>query len=288
MKRAVVLSVLMLAPLFQRAIAAEPAIPLWKTMPAVAPMPVADQSGLAPINGIDLYYAVFNKAGGDPVILLHGGLGTSDQWGAEVPALATARKVIVIDSRGHGRSTLGAQGLGYGLMASDVLGLMDYLKISKASIVGWSDGGIIGLILAIHHPERIDKLFAFGANFNNADDPPEPPDPAGFARYKARAEADYRNLSSTPNDFPKLLSALRKMYSKEPNIGAAELGTIRAKTVIADGQYEQFISRKHTEMLAHLIPGAKLVIIPDVSHSGPAQDPIRFHQAVLNLLDGER
>ena len=109
-----------------------------------------------------------------------------------------------------------------------------------------------------------------------------------FARYKAKAEADYRNLSSTPNDFPKLLGALRTMYGHEPNIGAAELGMIRAKTVIADGQYEQFISRKHTEMLAHLIPGAKLVIIPNVSHGGPAQDPIRFHQAVLNLLDGER
>ena len=100
---------LMLAPLFRFAMAAEPAVPLWKTMPDVAPMPVADQSGLAPIDGIDLYYAVFNKAGGDPVILLHGGLGSSDQWGAEVPALAKSRKVIVIDSRGHGRSTLGAK-----------------------------------------------------------------------------------------------------------------------------------------------------------------------------------
>jgi len=69
-----------------------------------------------------------------------------------------------MNSRGHGRSTRKAQPYGYDLMASDVIALMDYLKISKAAIVGWSDGAILGLDIAINHPERLTKLFAFAAN----------------------------------------------------------------------------------------------------------------------------
>lgn len=271
-----------------KCVVAEAPVPLWQSLPDVPPLPRAEQSGFAPVNGINLYYAIFNRRGARPVILLHGGLGSSESWGFEVPALARHHEVIVVDSRGHGRSTLGAQPLSYELMASDVLRLMDQLKIRKASIVGVSDGGIIGLLLAIHHPERIDTLFAYGANFNNSDSTPPPwqPDRAMFLKYKAKAEADYRKLSPTPDGFAALVAALNAMYAHEPDIKPAELATIKAPTVIADGQYEQFISRNHTEELARLIPGAKLVIISGVSHGGPTQDPSHFHQAVEQLLDG--
>src|ERR1017187_7835233 len=114
-------------------------VPLWKTFPDIPPMPQADESGLVPVNGIKMYYAVFNKDGKKPVILLHGGFTSSDYWSAEVPLLSKTHKVIIVDSRGHGRSTMTNQPLSYNLMASDVLQLMDYLKIKKASIVGWSD-----------------------------------------------------------------------------------------------------------------------------------------------------
>lgn len=254
-------------------------------------MPRADQSGLVPVNGVRMYYAVFNEHGGRPVILLHGGLGSSDDWGFETPLLAKTHEVIVVDSRGHGRSTMSSQPLSYELMGSDVLALMDYLNITRASIVGWSDGGNVGLLLAIHHPDRIDKLFAFGANYSVSLYPSKPLDPvmaALGARYVARAEADYRRLSPTPNGFPALLAALKPMDATEPEIKPAELATIKAPTVIADGQYEQFITRKETVTLAHLIPGARLVIIPDVSHGGPLQDPVAFHRAVATLLDNDR
>jgi pimeloyl-ACP methyl ester carboxylesterase len=86
---------------------------------------------------------------GEPVILLHGGLVDSNYWGNQVPVLAKYYQVIVMDSRGHGRSSRDERPFGYELMASDVIGLMDYLKIQKAAIVGWSDGAIIGLVIAI-------------------------------------------------------------------------------------------------------------------------------------------
>ncbi len=264
----------------------QPSVPLWKTLPKFAPLPTPDQRGLLPLNGASIYFAIFNRAGGHPVFLLHGGLGSSDAWGDEVRLLAKNRSVIVVDSRGHGRSTLGGQPLGYGLMATDILGVMDALKIKKASIVGWSDGGIIGLMLASHHPDRVDKLFVFGASFNSSETPPESPDPAMSAEFRARAEAAYRATSPTPDGFPKLIGALRAMYQHEPYITPAELGAITARTVVADGQYEQFISRRHTRTLAGLIPNARLVIMPNVSHGGPAQDPLGFYREVVKLLDG--
>ena len=261
-----------------------PAVSLWKTLPDAPPMPSADERGFAPVNDIKLYYAVFNKEGKDLVILLHGGLVNSNYWGFEVPLLSKTHKVIVIDSRGHGRSTMSDQPFSYNLMASDVLQLMNYLKIKKASIVGWSDGGIIGLILAINNSERIDKLFTFGTNFNHSGDKSELGDPAAGARFMAKVQADYIKLSSTPDGFLKLRSALGKMYSSEPNLNPEEIKTIKAPTVIAGGQYEQFIKREHFDELAHLIPNAKLVILPNVSHGGPLQDPVHFHRAVMNLL----
>ena len=84
--------------------------------------------------------------------MVHGGLANSDYWGLQVPVLAQHYQVIVLDSRGHGRSTRTAAPIGYDVMAADVLALMDALHIRKAALVGWSDGAIIGLDIAIHHP----------------------------------------------------------------------------------------------------------------------------------------
>jgi pimeloyl-ACP methyl ester carboxylesterase len=264
-------------------------VPLWQTLPNVPPMPLADTSGFASVNGIRLYYAIFNRNGGRPVILLHGSLGSSDDWGFETPLLDKTHEVIVVDSRGRGRSTMSTQPLTLELEASDVLRLMDLLKIRKASIVGWSDGGIIGLFLAIHAPGRIEKLLAFGANYSVSSYPAKPLSPemkAAGRRYLATAEATYRRLSPTPDGFHELLKAL-EADSTEPELKPADLAKIKIPVVIADGQYEQFITQKETATLTHLIPGSKLVIIPNVSHGGPLQDPVSFHKVVVKLLDSD-
>jgi pimeloyl-ACP methyl ester carboxylesterase len=136
--------------------------PPWMMLPPTPTLPKPVASGYKAVNGIRVWYAEFGH--GVPVILLHGGLANSAYWGNQVPALARRYRVIVMDSRGHGRSTRNEQPYGYDLMASDVLALMDTLNIRKAAIVGWSDGAILGLDIAIHHPERLTKLFAFAAN----------------------------------------------------------------------------------------------------------------------------
>lgn len=104
--------------------------PEWLTLPPTPMLPKAERSGYAPVNRIQIWYAVFGR--GEPVILLHGGLANSNYWGNQVPALAKHYRVIVMDSRGHGRSARDEQAFSYDLMASDVIGLMDYLKIRKA------------------------------------------------------------------------------------------------------------------------------------------------------------
>ena len=243
-------------------------------------------------DGAHIYFAVFNQGAGRPVVLLHGGFASSDSWGFEAPRLAGGHEVIVIDSRGHGRSTMPAGPLDYEQMAGDVIAVLDQLHITRTSVVGLSDGGIVGLLLAIHHPERIERLFVWGATSNTHSDGDTPPDPAmaGMgARFMARMEANYRAVSPTPDSFPALKAALNRLYATEPDISPAELGSIRAQTVVADGAHEQFIARSHTEALARLIPGAKLLIVPDVSHGGPQQAPAAFHQAVSALIDhGDR
>jgi pimeloyl-ACP methyl ester carboxylesterase len=126
-------------------------------------MPAPVERGMAPVNDIQMYYALYGE--GEPVLLIHGGLGNADVWGYQVPALAAGHKVIVADSRGHGRSTRSAKPFGYQLMADDYLALLDHLGIDRTALVGWSDGGIIGLDIAIRHPERLSRLFAFAANY---------------------------------------------------------------------------------------------------------------------------
>jgi len=262
--------------------------PRWKTLPELTVMPKADISGLLPVNGIQLYYAIYNQQGKEPVLLLHGGLTSSDYWGMEILLLKKTHKLIIVDSRGHGRSTLSGQPLTYELMASDVLLLMNDLKILKASVVGWSDGGIIGLILAMQHPERIDKLFTFGTNFSRSGEKTEAPDTALAAHFIKQAKGDYSRISPTPNGFPALKKALLKMYGAEPELDTNQIKTITATTVIACGQYEQFYKREHFQALANLIPHAKLVVLRNVSHGGPLQDPSGFHCAVMHLLDGKK
>jgi hypothetical protein len=104
--------------------------PQWLTLPPTPVLPGTNGNGYAPVNGIEIRYAMFGR--GEPVILLHGGLANSNYWGNHVPVLAKDYQVIVIDSRVHGRSSRNEKPFAYELMASDVIGLMDYLKIQKA------------------------------------------------------------------------------------------------------------------------------------------------------------
>lgn len=268
--------------MFVTTIFGQATVPLWTTQPVPPPLPKAEQSGFAPVNHTQHYYGIYNERVKNPVILHHGGFVSSAEWGFEVPLLARTHKVIVVDNRGDGRSPLGSVPLSYDLMCSDVLKLMDYLKLQKVSIVGWSDCEIIGLILAIKQSEQINKLFRFGANFNLTGYKDEPSsDPESGKRFMARAEDQYRKVSATPDNFPLLKKALGKLCNSEPDLKPDKLKTIKVPTVISCGEYYQFIKPEHFRELANLIPSSKLVVIPNVSHSGRCKTRFVFARQLL-------
>ena len=253
----------------------------WERLPPTPALPQPLHSGTAPVNGIRMWYAVFGH--GAPVILLHGGMANSNYWGRQIPALAQRFEVIVIDSRGHGRSTRTAAPITYHLMASDVLALMDVLHITKAAVVGWSDGAIIGLDIAIYHPERLTKLFAFGANSDIAGVKDASKNPI-FRTYLNRTQEEYQKLSPTPREFSAFHKQLNKMWDTEPNFTDVQLRGIRVPTWIVDGDRDELIQRENTDHMATLIPGAGELILPRVSHFAFLQDPEQFNEALLHFL----
>ena len=171
----------------------------WETLPPT-PAPIAtDRCGEAEANGIKIHYAIYGQ--GSPVIFLHGGLANTDYWGNQVPAVAAHHIVILMDSRGHGRSTRDARPYGYDLMADDVVALMDVLKIPKADVVGWSDGGILGVDLAMRHKERVGKVFAFAANTVTSGVVEGVEKNPTFAAYIERAGHEYAEHSATPKEY---------------------------------------------------------------------------------------
>ena len=192
-----------------------------------------------------------------------------------------------MDSRGHGRSTRDARPYGYDLMADDVVALMDVLKIPKADIVGWSDGGIIGIDLALRHKDRIGKVFAFAANTRTSGVVEDVEKNPTFAAFIARAGKEYSALSATPNEYPAFVDQISKMWFGEPNWTDAELAAIDTPILVVDGDHDEAIKRAHTEYIAATIPHAGLLILPNVSHFAFLQDPDQFNFAILHFLGDE-
>lgn len=258
---------------------------LWTTLPVEAPLPSLLQAHHVDHEGARIWYGSVGT--GRPVILLHGGMASSATWGNQIPALVGSHhRVILIDSRGHGRSTLGTQPLSYELMASDVLAVMDAEKIDRAAIVGWSDGANTGLALAMRHPNRLTGVYAFGANMDLQAVKPDAFSAPILGEVVKRLAAEYARLSPTPEGFGALHEAVEAMQTTEPNYSAAQLAAIKGpRIMIADGDHEEFIKPEHTAYLAQTIPGAGLTIFPDVSHFAPWQSPEAFNASMIAFLD---
>lgn len=255
----------------------------WMSIPMPAPMPTPVATGMAPVNGIEMYYATYGA--GDPVLLIHGGLGNADIWSAQVADLMKDHLVIVADSRGHGRSTRTAEPFGYDLMSSDYLALLDYLKIDKVDLVGWSDGGIIGLDIAMTHPERLDHVFAQAANITTDGVNPAVATDAVFGSYIDWMSKDYARLSPTPDQFDAFVGQISEMWASQPNWTDAQVAAITVPTEIVVGDHDEAILPAHSEKIAGLIPGAKLVILPDASHFAMLQAPGEYTAAVRAFID---
>lgn len=221
---------------------------------------------------------------GPAMLLLHGGLGSSGNFARQIPALVAAGfRVIVMDTRAHGRSSWGNAPLGYREFAADAFAVLDHWDIDRAAIVGWSDGADTGLIAALDHPERVRGLVFFACNVDPTGTKPfEMTDV--IARFFSKIVADYEALSPTPANFLALQEALSKVQAAEPNLSADDLARVQVPVLSLLGEFDEFITRDHAEYIASSIPGAQFQLLPKVSHFAPLQDPELFNGTVLGFV----
>ncbi len=247
------------------------------------PEPIPTQpSGHIDANGIRIYYAVYGA--GPPAILLHGGLANADYWGLQIPALAPHHTVIILDSRGHGRSTKDLRSFSYDMMADDVIALMNVLGMPKADIVGWSDGAVAALDLAMRHPNRVGKIVAFGVNTKTSGTKHAAILNPSVLAFLRRASREYKCYSSTPQEFGALVLQIIKLWASAPEWTDEDLEAIAAPVLVVHGEHDEVIKRVHVEYVAATIPNAKLLMLPDAGHFAFLQNPELFNRELVRFL----
>ena len=227
------------------------------------------------VNGLDMYYEVHGD--GEPLLLLHGGAGSiPEKW---IPLFSPHFRVIAPEQMGHGRTAdVAGRAFHYHDMAEDTRELLRLLEVESAVVVGYSDGGIIGLDMAIHHPASVSRLAVTGANASfdgyteenkewvRALDPPSEP-----------VSERYRTLSPDGgNHWPVVLGRMKPMWAAEPSFTDAELARIAAPTLLIFGDRD-IVTPEHAVEMFRAIPGAQLCVIPNAGHGIlPAETVLAF------------
>jgi pimeloyl-ACP methyl ester carboxylesterase len=258
--------------------------PRWETLPLPPAMPKPTTTGFATNSGAKIFYGVHGK--GEPVILLHGGMGNGDHFSSQVLALRDTFQVIAIDSRGHGRSSLPKGKLSYHVMAGDVVAVMDKLKLERAAIVGWSDGGSIGLDLAILQPDRVSRLFIVGTNYDSKGSKSRrgKPPASTFTAYTAKCRADHTRLGNSAKSFAAQINAMLPVWRRLGGFQKDQIMTIQVPTMVALGDHDEIIEMAQVEEMAKIIPKGKLAVFTDTSHFAMWQDPTTFNKVLLEFL----
>lgn len=235
-------------------------------------------------DGVRLWYGDFGH--GPPVVLLHGGMGNAGNFGHQVPVLmARGYRVIVVDSRGQGRSGWDGGAFSYDQFASDLVSVLDHLGVARAAIVGWSDGACTALALAKAHPQRVAGVFYFACNVDPSGAWPfEMTDVIGNCLI--RHQKDYAALSPAPDRFEAMSAALQVMQSSQPDYGATDLEEIAVPVTVAQAERDEFIRPDHARYIARTIPDARYVDLQGVSHFAPVQRPALFNTAIVDFLSG--
>jgi pimeloyl-ACP methyl ester carboxylesterase len=216
------------------------------------------------INGISLYYQVYGQ--GEPLLLMHGGNGSSENFRAMLPELMKHFQVITPDSRAHGRSTDSDKPLSYRQLVDDMVGLLDALRIDSVYAGGWSDGAGTGLHMAIYHPNRVSALILTPVDLS----------------AEALSDIFWEDAEARNWNIPNKLAT---WWSTRTSPSEEELSRIEVPTLIIAGQDEQYIKHDYFKRWNQLIPNSELVWIPAASHFLVYEKPDEVNQAILSFLD---
>lgn len=226
------------------------------------------------VNGVQLYYEVYGA--GEPLLLVHGNGGSIAGWRMQIPYFRNLFTVIAVDSRAQGKSGSNNEDLTYEMMTDDLAALIEHLDLGPVNVLGWSDGGIQALMLAMRHPDKVRKIIAMAANLN--------PSSAALADGVEEALKGYLDMLASDNN-PTNLQKLKVagITLSQPDIKPEELEAIAAPTLILVGDHD-FIRDEHTLEIFHHVPNSQLGIFPNATHTVPFDEPELFNAAVDRFL----
>jgi len=237
------------------------------------------------VNDIKVYYEIYGE--GDPILLLHGNSGSIKTMEYQIPELSKHFKVIAVDSRAQGRSTDSNKEITYALMASDMNELIDKLKLGSVYIVGWSDGGNIGLELAFAHPEKVRKLVTFGANYTYENFMAAPdsvvmdPNDSLIIKTSACMQMYKAGFDGIPPEIQKKLTDLTQKY---PNFTKEQLKQIKIPALIVVGDHD-LITLDQTIAIFTSLPHSQLFIVPGATHFVPIEQSKLINSEVIKFLN---
>lgn len=228
------------------------------------------------IRGFKMYCEVYGK--GQPLLIIHGNGGSISNFVNQIPYFSKKYKVIIADSRAQGKSADKGDSLTYEMMADDYAALLDAMKIDSAYVIGWSDGGINGLLLAIRHPEKVKKLAITGANLvpDTTAVPKEVWDMVTPTYTMLKGKKDKNEMEMTGFKLMRLLV-------DNPHIPLSDLHTIKCPTLVMGGDHD-VIKEEHTMLIYKNIPNAYLWILPNSGHSTPVVYKNDFNKNVGNFF----
>ncbi|ULQ52483.1 alpha/beta fold hydrolase [Flavihumibacter fluvii] len=232
-----------------------------------------------PIRGFNMYTETYGK--GQPLLIIHGNGGSMKDFINQVPYFMNSYKVILADNRAQGRSEDPSDSLSYEQMADDYAELLKAMKIDSAYVIGWSDGGINGLLLAIRHPEKVKKLAVTGANL-------WPDSTAVYNDVIDLIKPYYDSLMSknSLNPQERTSKKLMRLLVEQPHITASQLHTIKCPTLVIGGDHD-VIREEHTMLIYKNIPKAYLWILPNSGHSTPVIYKDQFNATVADFLKAD-
>jgi pimeloyl-ACP methyl ester carboxylesterase len=230
----------------------------------------------ADIRGFKMYYETYGK--GEPLLIIHGNGGSINNFMYQIPYFAKKYRVIIADSRAQGKSVDHTDSLSYEMMTDDLNALLDKLNLKQCYVIGWSDGGINGLLLAIHHPDKVKKLAVTGANLW-PDTSAVDPFVYDYAFKMNKTGQD--TLKKTKNPSPEMKNQIKLLHllTYEPHIKLEDVRKISCPTLVIGGDHD-VIRTKHSLLIADNIPNSYLWILPNSGHSTPIYYKDMFNQIV--------
>jgi pimeloyl-ACP methyl ester carboxylesterase len=252
-----------------------------------------NSAGYVKAGDISIYFRRYGA--GDPVLLLHGGFMYAETWAGQIPALASRYQVIAMDSRGHGRTTLGTRPLTYRQMAEDAAALIEKLDLGPINLVGLSDGGSTSLALALQRPELVRSLVLLVTPFNtdNYNDSAK-----RFIEGQLRPwslslmgfKIIRRLLTREPENGAQFFEKMKSMWTKLPDFTVEDLQHIEAPTLVVACDHDEYLSPAEDPLrvfsdTAAAIPNARMVTIPGGTHLVNVEHYKTVNSIILDFLE---